>query len=143
MGGKGNAAARGGIPGDLLILIEEQEHDLFDRDGNNLIYEHFISLPDAALGASVEIPTLDGKVRIKVDPGTQSGKVVRLKGKGLPDVNGYGRGDLLINLNVWTPRDLTREEQQILEKWRGAENFKPHPSKKDKGFFDRMKDIFQ
>lgn len=143
MGGKGNAAARGGIPGDLLILIEEHEHEFFDRDGNNLIYEHFISLPDAALGASVEIPTLDGKVRIKVDPGTQSGKVVRLKAKGLPDVNGYGRGDLLVNLNVWTPRNLTREEQHILEKLKDAENFKPHPTKKDKGFFDRMKNIFQ
>lgn len=143
MSGKGNAAARGGIPGDLLILIEEQEHELFDRDGNNLIHEHFISLPDAALGATVEIPTLDGKARIKIEPGTQSGRMMRLKGKGLPDVNGYGRGDLLVNLNVWTPRNLTREEQQILEKLRYAENFQPHPSKKDKGFFDRMKNIFQ
>lgn len=143
MSGKGNAAARGGLPGDLLILVEEQEHEYFSRDGNNLIYEHFVSLPDAALGASVDIPTLDGKARIKVDAGTQSGKILRLKGKGLPDLNGYGRGDLLVNLNVWTPRSLTREEQQILEKLRDSENFKPHPSKKDKGFFERMKDIFQ
>ena len=143
LSGKGNAAARGGVPGDLLILVEEQEHEHFTRDGNNLIYEHFISIPDAALGASTDIPTLDGKARIKIEPGTQSGRILRLKGKGLPDLNGYGRGDLLVNLSVWTPRDLTREEQQIMEKWRGAENFKPHPSKKDKGFFDRMKDIFQ
>jgi molecular chaperone DnaJ len=143
MSGKGNAAARGGIPGDLLILVEEQENENFTRDGNNLIYEHFISLPDAALGATVDIPTLDGKARIKIDPGTQSGKILRLKNKGLPDLNGYGRGDLLVNISVWTPRNLTREEHQILEQLREAENFKPNPSRKDKGFFDRMKDIFQ
>lgn len=143
MSGKGNAAARGGIAGDLLILVEEFEHDSFTRDGNNLIYEHFISLPDAALGTNIEIPTLEGKARIKIDSGTQSGKILRLKGKGLPDLNGYGRGDILVNLSVWTPRNLTREEEQILEKLAQSENFKPHPSKKDKGFFDRMKDIFQ
>jgi molecular chaperone DnaJ len=143
MSGKGNAAARSGIPGDLLILVEEHEHEHFTRDGNNLIYEHFISLPEAALGASVDIPTLDGKVRIKIEAGTQSGRILRLKGKGLPDLNGYSRGDLLVNLSVWTPRNLSREEQQILEKLRDSENFRPNPSKKDKGFFDRMKDIFQ
>jgi molecular chaperone DnaJ len=143
MSGKGNAAARGGIAGDLLILVEEHEHENFTRDGNNLIYEHFISVPDAALGTSIEIPTIDGKARIKIDAGTQSGKILRLKGKGLPDLNGYGRGDILVNLNVWTPKDLTREEEQILEKLRSSENFRPHPTKKDKGFFDRMKDIFQ
>lgn len=143
MSGKGNAAARGGIAGDLLILVEEHEHENFTRDGNNLIYEHFVSIPDAALGASVDIPTLDGKARIKIEAGTQSGKILRLKGKGLPDLNGYGRGDLLVNLSVWTPKNLTREELQIIEKLRDSENFKPNPSKKDKGFFDRMKDIFQ
>jgi molecular chaperone DnaJ len=143
MSGKGNAAARGGVAGDLLILVEEFEHESFTRDGNNLIYEHFISIPDAALGTNIEIPTLDGKARIKIEAGTQSGKILRLKGKGLPDLNGYGRGDILVNLSVWTPKDLTREEAQILEKLSHSENFKPHPSKKDKGFFDRMKDIFQ
>jgi molecular chaperone DnaJ len=143
MNGKGNAAARGGIPGDLIILVEEHEHEHFKRDGNHLIFEHFISISDAALGAAVDIPTLDGKARIKIEPGTQSGKILRLKGKGLPELNGYGKGDLLVNLNVWTPRTLNREEQQILEKLRESENFKPHPSKSDKGFFDRMKDIFQ
>jgi molecular chaperone DnaJ len=143
MSGKGNAAARGGIAGDLLILVEEHEHEYFTRDGNNLIYEHFISIPEAALGASVDIPTLDGKARIKIEAGTQSGKILRLKGKGLPDLNGYGRGDLLVNMSVWTPKNLTREESQIMEKWRDSENFRPNPSKKDRGFFDRMKDIFQ
>lgn len=143
MSGKGNAAARGGIAGDLLILVEEHEHENFTRDGNNLIYEHFVSIPDAALGASVDIPILDGKARIKIEAGTQSGKILRLKGKGLPDLNGYGRGDLLVNLSVWTPKNLTHDELQIIEKLRDSENFKPNPSKKDKGFFDRMKDIFQ
>jgi molecular chaperone DnaJ len=143
LSGKGNAAARGGIPGDLLILVEEQEHEHYTRDGNNLIYEHFLSLPDASLGSSVDIPTLDGKARVKIEPGTQSGKILRLKGKGLPDLNGYGRGDLLVNLSVWTPRNLTREENEMMEKLRDSENFRPNPSKKDRGFFDRMKDIFQ
>jgi len=143
MNGKGNAAARGGIAGDLIILVEEQEHEHFTRDGNNLIYEHFISIPEAALGASLDIPTLDGKARIKIEAGTQSGRILRLKGKGLPDLNGYGRGDLLVNLSIWTPRNLTREEQQIMDKLRDSENFRPNPSKRDKGFFDRMKDIFQ
>jgi len=142
LSGKGNAGPRGGIPGDLIVLIEEQEHEHFERDGQNLIYELFVSLPDAALGNTVEIPTLDGKARIKVEPGTQSGKVLRLKGKGLPDINGYSKGDLLVNISTWTPRNLTREEQAILEKLRQSDNFIPHPSKKDKGFFGRMKDIF-
>lgn len=143
MNGKGNAAARGGYPGDLLILVEEQAHPDFERDGNNLIHEHFISFPDAILGTSLDIPTLDGKARIKIEPGTQSGKVLRLKGKGLPDLNGYGRGDLLVNINVWTPRNLSKEEQQLLESLRNSESFRPNPGKRDKGLFDRMKDIFQ
>jgi molecular chaperone DnaJ len=142
MSGKGNAGPRGGIPGDLIILIEEQEHENFERDGQNLIHELFISLPDAALGNTIEIPTLDGKARIKIEPGTQSGKVLRLKGKGLPDINGYGKGDLLVNINTWTPRNLTAEEKKILEQFRTSENFIPRPSKKDKGFFDRMRNIF-
>jgi molecular chaperone DnaJ len=142
MSGKGNAGPRSGIPGDLIILVEEQEHDDFERDGQNLIYELFVSLPDAALGNTVDIPTLDGKARIKIEPGTQSGKVLRLKGKGLPDVQGYSKGDMLVNITVWTPRNLTREEHAIMEKLRTSENFIPHPSKKDKGFFERMKNIF-
>jgi molecular chaperone DnaJ len=142
LSGKGNAGPRGGIPGDLIILVEEQPSEHFERDGQNLIHELFISLPDAALGNTVEIPTLDGKARIKIEPGTQSGKVLRLKGKGLPDINGYGKGDLLVNINTWTPRNLSKEEKEILENLRDSVNFIPNPSKKDKGFFDRMKSIF-
>lgn len=142
MNGKGNAAARGGIPGDLHILIEEQPHAQLQRDGTNLLYEHYISFPDAAMGTSIEIPTLEGKARIKLEPGTQGGKVLRLRGKGLPEVNSYSRGDLLVNINVWTPQNLSREEKLMLEKLAESQNFVPNPSKRDKTFFDRMKEYF-
>ncbi|HNW74568.1 MAG: molecular chaperone DnaJ [Bacteroidales bacterium] len=144
MGGKGNAAARGGIAGDLLIQIEELKSDLFERDGTNLHYAHFISFSEAAMGSNAEIPTIDGKVKIKIEAGTQSGKVVRLRGKGLPSINGYeGKGDLLITLNIWTPKNLTKEEKSILEKLGKSENFKPAPGNSDKNIFSRMKDLFE
>lgn len=143
MSGKGNAGPRGGIPGDLIVAIEEQEHSYFKREGNNIFFEQYLNFADAALGTSVEIPTLEGKVRVKIDPGTQAGKILRLKGKGLPDVNGYGRGDLLVSINIWTPQNFSSEEKKLLEKLRESENFKPHPNKKEKGFFERMKEIFE
>jgi len=144
MGGKGNAAARGGIAGDLLIQIEEIKHDWFERDGNNLLYEHFITFSDAALGSSAEIPTIDGKVKIKIEPGTQSGKVLRLRGKGLTSINGYeGKGDLLINIIIWTPKNLSKEEKNMLEKLGKSTNFKPSPGAHDKNIFSRMKDLFE
>jgi molecular chaperone DnaJ len=143
MGGKGNAAARGGIAGDLIIQIEEIKHEFFEREGNNIHYEHFITFSDAALGSTAEIPTIDGKVKIKIEPGTQSGKVLRLKGKGIPNVNAYeGKGDLLITINVWTPKNLSKEEKAILEKLGKSENFQPAPGAKDKSFFSKMKDYF-
>ncbi len=142
MSGKGNAAARGGIPGDLIILIEEIKHESLIRDGNNLLYDHYISFPEAAMGTSIEVPTLEGKARIKIEPGTQSSKVLRLKGKGLPSVNAYGRGDLLVNINVWTPQNISKEEKQILEKLALSENFTPKPQKSDRSFFERMREYF-
>ncbi len=142
MGGKGNAAARGGIPGDLIVLIEEEPDPNLKRDGNNLLYDLYVSFPDAALGTTVEVPTVDGKVRIKLPAGTQGGKVMRLKGKGLPDVNGYGKGDILINVNIWTPRNLSHDEKVMLEKLKNSDNFKPNPSSKDKSYFDRMREFF-
>lgn len=142
MRGKGNAGRGGGPAGDLLITIEELPHEHFSRDGMHIIYELYLNFADAALGTQVEIPTLDGKVKIKIPPGTQSGKLFRLKGKGMPSVQQYGRGDQIINVSVWTPKTLTKEEISILEKLRNSPNFIPTPTKEDKGFFDRMKDYF-
>lgn len=142
VGGQGNAAARGGVPGDLIVLIEEIEDKDLVRDGNNLLYDLYISFIDAALGTTSDVPTIDGKARIKINPGTQGGKVLRLKSKGLPDVNGYGKGDILVNVNIWTPRDLTKEERSILENLRDSKNFIPNPSAKDKSYFDRMREFF-
>jgi molecular chaperone DnaJ len=144
MGGKGNAAARSGIPGDLLVQIEELPHELFEREGNNLHYEHYINFVDAALGITTEIPIIEGKVKIKVEPGTQSGKVLRLKGKGIPSVNSYEpKGDLLITIQVWTPKSLTKEEKTILEKLGKSPNFQPNPSQRERSFFSRMKNYFE
>lgn len=142
MSGKGNAAERGGYNGDLLILIEEIEDEILKRDGINIVYDLFISFVDAALGTVSEIPTIDGKVKIKIDPGTQSGKILRLKGKGIPEVNSYNKGDQLVYINVWTPKELSRDERNILEKLKNSENFQPNPSMHDRSFFERMKEYF-
>ena len=130
------------MPGDLLILIEELEDGELQRDGNNVVLDLYLNFVDAALGTSLEVPTIDGKVKIKIDSGTQSGKILRLRGKGIKDINGYGKGDQLIHINVWTPKKLTDEEKSTLEAIRDSPNFKPQPGKQDKGFFDRMKEFF-
>ncbi len=140
--GKGNAGPFGGVPGDLLVQIEEEEHAELKRDGVNLYYDLYINMSDAALGTNVEIPLVRGRAQIKVDAGTQSGKILRLKGKGLPEVNGYGHGDLLVNINVWTPQKLNDEEKKLLEKLRTSPNFQPHPTGKDKSFFQKVKEMF-
>ena len=141
--GEGHAAKNNGINGDLLVVIEEQEHPNLKRDGNNLYYTKVISMPDAILGAEVEIPCLDGSYKIKVDPGTQSGEVVRLRGKGLPTVNGYGgTGDMYVKIAVWIPRKLDKEEKAVIESLKNKDAFKPNPSKEDKSFFDKIKDLF-
>jgi molecular chaperone DnaJ len=142
LGGKGNAAPRGGVPGDLIVLVEEVPHDKLIRDGNNLLHDHYISFPQAVLGTHIEVPTLEGKARIRIEPGTQGGKVLRLKGKGLPMLNSYGRGDLLVNINIWTPQQTSSEEKAMMEELARSENFKPRPKKSDKSFFERMKDVF-
>lgn len=142
MSGKGNEAPGGGPAGDLIILIEEIEHKDLKRDGNNVVFDLYLNFADAALGTSVEVPTIDGKVKIKVDPGTQSGKILRLRGKGIKDINGYGKGDQLIHVNVWTPKNLSAEEKNLLEKLRSSKNFQPNPGVNEKGFFDRMKEFF-
>lgn len=139
--GKGNEAV-GGISGDLIILIEGVEHEHLRRDGSDAIYDLYISFPQAALGDDVEVPTLDGKVKIKIDAGTQGGKILRLRGKGFPDINGYQKGDQLIYVNVWTPKKLSSEEKTLLKQLQQSENFSPKPDASDKGFFDRMKEFF-
>lgn len=143
MSGKGNAAPNGGIPGDLIILIEEIAHETLKREGNNVVYDLHVSIIDAALGYSVEVPTIDGKAKIKIEPGTQSGKLLRLKGKGIPEVNSYHRGDEIIHVNIWTPKALSSEERSMLEKLRESPNFKPQPGKNDKSFFEKMKEYFE
>lgn len=141
--GKGNAGPFNGIPGDLIVLIEEQAHEELRRDGEHLHYDAFVNFVDAVLGESIEVPTVNGKVKIKVDAGTQSGKMLRLKGKGLPILQGYGSGDLFVHIHVWTPKKVSKEEREILEKLKASENFKPNPDASEKGFFQRMKDMFQ
>jgi molecular chaperone DnaJ len=141
--GKGNAPRRGGIDGDLLVVIDEEEHPELIREGNDLIYNLFVSIPDAVLGTHVEVPTVDNNVKIKIEPGTQPGKILRLRGKGLPEVNGYGRGDLLVNVNVWIPKSVNKDELKIFEKFKDSESFTPNPDKNDRGFFDRMRGYFE
>lgn len=142
MTGKGNVPPRGGVAGDLLILIEEVEDEILKRDGQNIVYDLYINFADAALGTTLEVPTIEGKVKIKIDAGTHSGKILRLKGKGIKDINGYGKGDQLIHINVWTPQQLSKEEKEILAKIKDSDNFRPNPGKYDKGFFEKMKEFF-
>jgi len=141
--GKGNAARRGGINGDLLVIITEEKHPDLIRYGNDMLYHLYLSIPDAISGTMVNIPTVDSKVKIRIDPGTQPGKILRIRGKGLPDVNGYGKGDLLVAINVWIPPKLSREEQKLFEKLKESPNFIPDPDKSDKNFFERMKNFFE
>lgn len=142
MNGKGNAGPNGGPAGDLIILIEEVDDAVLKREGNNIIYDMHISFIDAAIGTSVEVPTVDGKVKLKIEPGTQGGKILRLRGKGVPELNTSHRGDQLIHINIWTPQKLTVEERELLEKLRNNDNFQPHPGKHDKSFFDKMREYF-
>jgi molecular chaperone DnaJ len=142
VGGRGNAGERGGSPGDLIILIEEEQHPELHRDGLNVAFELHISFSDAVFGLQAEVPTIDGKAKIKIPPGTQSGKIFRLKGKGFPGVNSYERGDQLIHVNVWTPQNLTPEEKDLLEKLSDSPNFQPKPDKNERSFFDKVREMF-
>ncbi len=140
--GKGNAGPHNGVSGDLLVLIEEEPHPDFERDESTLIYNLFITIPEAILGTQAEVPTVDGKVRVKIAPGTQSGKVLRLRGKGLPILNGYGSGDMLVNVNVWIPKKFNKKEEELLQQLAQSENFKPTPTAEEKSFFSKIKDYF-
>ncbi|MEZ4853893.1 molecular chaperone DnaJ [Flavobacterium sp.] len=141
--GKGNEApGNNSVPGDLIVAIEETEHEFLKREGENLHYDLYISIAEAALGVSKEIEAIGGKVRIKLDDGIQSGKILRLRGKGVPSINGYGSGDLLVHVNVWTPKKLSKEQKAFFESMLEDENFKPSPEKSDKSFFEKVKDMF-
>lgn len=142
MAGKGNVPTRGGVPGNLLILIEEKADDLLKREDNNVHYNLYISIIDAALGSEAEVPTIGGKVKIKIPAGTQSGKVLRLRGKGISDINSYGKGDQLIHVHVWTPQQLTKAEHEMLTSLKDAPNFAPNPSRTERSFFDRVRSLF-
>ena len=140
--GKGNDAPGNGISGDLLVVISEEEHATLKREGDNLHYDMYVSLPDAVLGTSKEIDTVTGKVRIKIEAGVQSGKILRLRGKGIPSINGYGKGDLLVHVNVWTPKTLSKKQKEFFENMREDEHFEPKPESSDKSFFEKVKDMF-
>lgn len=145
MGGRGNAGERGGPAGDLIILIEEEKHAELTRDGNDVQYVLSISFPDAVFGTQLEVPTIDGRAKIKIPAGTQSGKIFRLKGKGFPDINGYGRGDQLVLVKIWTPTELTEEERIAIETLRKSQSKNIEPgeeAKKEKSFFDKISDFF-
>lgn len=143
VGGKGNEApGNNSIAGDLLVLIEEIAHETLKREGTNIHYDLYISFSEAVLGTSKEVATVTGKVKIKIEPGTQSGKILRLKGKGLPSIERYGNGDFLIHINLWTPQELSKEQRQFFEKMVGDDNFTPNPNKSDKSFFEKVKDMF-
>ncbi|MFM8711253.1 MAG: molecular chaperone DnaJ [Sphingomonadales bacterium] len=141
--GKGNAGERGGSNGDLIILVEEEAHKELHREGLNVAYELHLSFTDAVFGTQAEVPTIDGRAKIKIPAGTQSGKIFRLKGKGFPAVNSYEKGDQLIQVSVWTPQQLSAEEKATLEKLSGSPNFTPQPERSERNFFDRIKDLFQ
>jgi molecular chaperone DnaJ len=142
VGGKGNAGERGGPAGDLIVLIEEEQHEQLHRDGLNVAYELYITFTDAVFGIQLEIPTIDGKAKIKIPAGTQSGKIFRLKGKGFPSVNSYEKGDQLVHVNVWTPQHLTAEEKTMMEKLNNSPNFQPKPDKNEPSFFDKVREMF-
>lgn len=143
VGGKGNEApGKNSVPGDLIVLIEEIPHKSLKREGSNIHYDLYINFSEAVLGASKEIDTVSGRVKIKIDAGTQSGKILRLRGKGLPSIEHYGKGDFLIHINVWTPQELNREQRKFFESMKEDDNFSPNPQKNDKSFFDKVKDMF-
>jgi len=142
LSGKGNAGERGGASGDLIVLIEEEQHAELQRDNLNVIYDMYITFADAVFGAHLEVPTIDGRAKIKIPPGTQGGKIFRLKGKGFPAINSYEKGDQLIHVNVWIPQEVTKEEKEIIEKFKDSPRFQPKPDKNEKSFFFKIKEMF-
>ena len=143
MRGKGNVPPKGGVPGDLLIIIEEKEDNVLQREGNDVHYQLYISFMEAVFGTDKEVPIINGTTKVKLDPGTQSGKILRLRGKGIKDINGYTQGDQLVHVQIWTPEKLSKEEREILETLKNSANFIPQPDKQEKNFFDKLKSLFR
>ncbi len=140
--GKGNAAPGQGVDGDLIVLLEVSGHPTLAREGNNLHLDIYISFSEAVLGTTKDIDLVGSKVRIKLESGIQSGKILRLRGKGVPSLNGYGTGDLLVHVNVWTPKTLNKKQKSFFESMLDDENFSPAPEKDEKSFFEKVKDMF-
>ncbi|MEX1054421.1 MAG: DnaJ C-terminal domain-containing protein, partial [Rhodothermales bacterium] len=142
--GAGNGGIRGGAPGDLRVEIEELPHEHFKREGLDIFYDLYISFPDAALGTEVDVPTLKGRARLQIDPGVQSGKILRMRDRGIPELNGMRRGDEMVRVHVWTPLEVDEEEREVLERLRESARFEPQPEKEDrrKSFFSKVKDVF-
>jgi molecular chaperone DnaJ len=139
--GKGNAGKRNGVNGDLLIYVEEEKHPQLIRDENDLVYNLLLDIPTATLGGVAEIPTIDGAARVNIDAGTQPGKVLRLRGKGLPSINGYGRGDIVVDVSIYIPETLSKDEKKSMEAFKNSENFKPSTSVKEQ-IFRRFRKLF-
>ncbi len=142
--GSGNVGVRGGPAGDLLVEVKEEKHEVFHREGNDVYFDLFLSFPDAALGTDVDVPTLKGSAKVRIDSGVQSGKILRMRGRGIPDLDGGPPGDQLVRVHVWTPQDLSEDERAVLETFRTSESFTPKPEKTSggKSFFSRVKDVF-
>lgn len=142
--GQGNAGLKGGQTGDLIVEIEEKGHELFERDGDNLIHALFISFPEAAMGVKAQVPTINGKkVAFPIKAGTQPGTVVRLRGKGLPNVNGGSFGDMLVHINVWVPNNVSSKEKEVLSQLNESDNFQPNPTAEQRSFFNKIREYFR
>jgi molecular chaperone DnaJ len=143
--GQGNAGRRGGPAGDLIVVIEEEPHPHFHRNGDDIIYDLYISFPDAALGSDVEIPTLTGKAKLTVEPGTPAGRLLRMRDRGIPHLNSYGHGDQLVRVNIWVPRKLNAREKELLRELSSSEHVNPSDEERknmDRSFFEKVKDVF-
>jgi molecular chaperone DnaJ len=144
--GEGNAGKRGGPAGDIIVVIDEESHPVFTRNGDDVLLDLLVSFPEAALGADIEVPTLTGRAKLKIEPGTQSGRILRMRDKGMPHLNSYGRGDQLVRVNVWVPTDITAQERSLLKQLADGENINPKEGDKsansDKSFFGRVKKAF-
>jgi molecular chaperone DnaJ len=144
--GEGNVGRRGGPGGDIIVAIEEEPHSVFTRNGDDVVLDLLVGFPEASMGGEVEVPTLTGRARLKIDPGVQSGRILRMRDKGIPHLNSFGRGDQLVRVNIWTPTSLSARDKQLLKELASSENMNPKEGDRsahsDKSFFGRVKKAF-